>query len=338
MRPATYVLWFGPAGILLIGLVGGAFWLRRRRGASEAASPLSEEEQRRLDAILLEADLLLMTFAVICALLVLAVLAALSRPLLSRAPALPTRGQYDQAVYRDQLQEVERDLARGVLTQDEAGAARLEIQRRLLAADAHGEETKLDRPARSPLLAMVAILFVVLGAGGLYWRLGAPGLADAPFATRPSAPEDPEQSREAADVASHGDIKQAAERLEQKLLKDPSNAIGWILYGRTQSMLGDWNKAADAYKRAIDLDLKSADAFAGYGEMLVMAAWRRSSRGTRCVQFSTSRQMPEAVSRGFIWLWPMPRGAKQARRSMPGWNWPLVCRRARRCVTRSPGE
>jgi cytochrome c-type biogenesis protein CcmH len=56
VRPATYVLWFGPAGILLIGLVGGAFWLRRRRGASEAASPLSEDEQRRLDAILLEAD------------------------------------------------------------------------------------------------------------------------------------------------------------------------------------------------------------------------------------------------------------------------------------------
>src|SRR5580698_9805581 len=165
-----------------------------------------------------------MTFAVICVLLVLAVLAALSRPLLARAPGLPTRGQYDQAVYRDQLQEVDRDLTRGVLTQDEASAARLEIQRRLLAADAHGEETKHDRVVRSPLLAMVAVMFVVLGAGGLYWRLGAPGLADAPFAARPPAPADAEQSREAADVASHGDIKQAAERLEQKLLKDPLNA------------------------------------------------------------------------------------------------------------------
>ena len=57
-------------------------------------------------------------------------------PLVSRAQVFPSRGQYDTAVYRDQLLEVERDVARGVLTPEEAGAARLEIQRRLLAADA----------------------------------------------------------------------------------------------------------------------------------------------------------------------------------------------------------
>jgi len=60
--------------------------------------------------------------------------------------------------------------------------------------------------------------------------------------------------------------------LEQRLLADPSNAGGWVLFARTTSILGDWRKAADAYQRAIDLGQKSSDVYAGYGEMLVMAA------------------------------------------------------------------
>jgi cytochrome c-type biogenesis protein CcmH len=56
VRPATYVLWFGPAGILLVGLLGGALWLRRRTEAAAPVTPLSPDEQARLDAILHGAD------------------------------------------------------------------------------------------------------------------------------------------------------------------------------------------------------------------------------------------------------------------------------------------
>ena len=56
VRPATYVLWFGPAAILLGGLLGGAVWLRRRSVTNEAAVPLSPDERDRLDTILREAD------------------------------------------------------------------------------------------------------------------------------------------------------------------------------------------------------------------------------------------------------------------------------------------
>jgi cytochrome c-type biogenesis protein CcmH len=56
VRPATYVLWFGPAGMLLAGLAGGAVWLRRRPYSTQAAAPLSPDERTRLDAILRETD------------------------------------------------------------------------------------------------------------------------------------------------------------------------------------------------------------------------------------------------------------------------------------------
>jgi cytochrome c-type biogenesis protein CcmH len=56
VKPATYVLWFGPPAILLAGLLGGMVWLRRRSGTAEATMPLSLDERRRLDTILREAD------------------------------------------------------------------------------------------------------------------------------------------------------------------------------------------------------------------------------------------------------------------------------------------
>src|SRR5665213_2177008 len=103
-----------------------------------------------------------MLFTLVCVIMVLAVLAAVSLPLLSGAHVAPSRGQYDRAVYRDQLLEVERDMARGVLSAREADSARLEIQRRLLAVDVAGGPVE-DRRARSPRAAAAAALFMVLG-------------------------------------------------------------------------------------------------------------------------------------------------------------------------------
>ena len=66
------------------------------------------------------------------ALMTLAAIGLLAWPILRRRAAPPAREAYDLAVYRDQLAEVERDLARGVIGAAEAEGARLEIQRRML--------------------------------------------------------------------------------------------------------------------------------------------------------------------------------------------------------------
>jgi cytochrome c-type biogenesis protein CcmH len=234
-----------------------------------------------------------MLFIVLCVALLLAVLAAVGLPLLSGAHVLPSRGQYDRAVYRDQLREVDRDVARGVLNPAEAGAARLEIQRRLLAVDGTGGVGAMPaggmptgttpagaiptggmpvRAMRSPLTAIAAMVFVALGTGGLYLRLGAPGLPDVPFADRPVVQADAAPPVGEPAAAPHNGIREAAALLEQKLAADPSNANGWVLYARAVSMLGEWSKASDAYKHAIDLGRKSGDVMSGYGEMQVMAA------------------------------------------------------------------
>jgi cytochrome c-type biogenesis protein CcmH len=203
-----------------------------------------------------------------CAALLLLALAALTLPLLRRARALPERGQFDRAVYRDQLAELDNDVARGVLSPSEAGPARLEIQRRLLAVQA-GKSGGERAASRSPRLTVAVAVLVSAGAGGLYWQLGAPSLPDTPFSIQPAKAD---EASPHAGPGGHGDFRAAAEKLQKKLAADPNNAEGWELYGHTLSRLGDWQRAADAYRRALDLGRNNAAVYSGYGEMLVLGA------------------------------------------------------------------
>jgi cytochrome c-type biogenesis protein CcmH len=197
------------------------------------------------------------------AVVALVVLALVCLPLLRGSREVADRGQFDRAVYRDQLREVERDLARGVLSPIEADSARLEIQRRLLGS---GDEAphRTPRPGRDPKLAIGIGVLVACGAAGLYLQLGSPSLPDVPFAERTGG--------SAIADAGHVDVKDAAARLAEKLQNDPNNAQGWLLYARTEALLEEWQKAADAYRRAIDLGATAPDVFAAYGETQVLAA------------------------------------------------------------------
>lgn len=55
VQPDTYLLWFGPFGVLALGALGAALYLRRSGTApQQAPAPLSPDERRRLDKLLAE--------------------------------------------------------------------------------------------------------------------------------------------------------------------------------------------------------------------------------------------------------------------------------------------
>jgi cytochrome c-type biogenesis protein CcmH len=56
LLPATYILWFGPGALLVLGFIAVLFWLRSRRVSTSIDAPLDAQEQNRLDALLHEAD------------------------------------------------------------------------------------------------------------------------------------------------------------------------------------------------------------------------------------------------------------------------------------------
>ncbi len=200
------------------------------------------------------------------ALIAMAVIAVASVvvPLIVRARAQPVRGAFDRAVYRDQLKELERDVARGVIDAAAAANARLEIERRLLAADKRDE--RAVETAGSPMLAVVLALGVPMAAAIFYLAIGSPGLADQPRASRTA------EGPSGASPSGHDDFAAGVARLEREVQQNPADAEKWLLLARTEAELGQWQKSVDAYQRVMALTNNQSEFASGYGEMLVLAA------------------------------------------------------------------
>lgn len=189
-------------------------------------------------------------------LLTLVALAALAWPLLRRQGGDADRPEL--AVYKDQLAELERDLARGLIGPDEAAAARREIERRLLRAAAASGPTLASTPLGKALVA-VALLLVPAVAGLTYARLGSPHLPDQPLAARSTLPQ------------QGPDIREMVARLEQRLEREPDSLDGWLLLARSKAALGDPLGGIVAARRAVALAPDSTAALISLAELLTQA-------------------------------------------------------------------
>ena len=203
-------------------------------------------------------------------------LAILLVPLLMRRHAAASRESYNLAVYRDQLAEIDRDAARGLLNAEQAEAAHAEIGRRILALQPGaatplkaiaGEETARDGGAgRGLIVAAVCVLAVPFAAWLLYARLGAPALPDQPFAARAAA------AKAVASGVEHIDLNDAVAKIAAHLKEHPEDLRGWLLLGRTELSLGRYAEVVDAYRHAADLSGHRADIMGDWGEAQVLAA------------------------------------------------------------------
>src|ERR1700694_2447169 len=89
------------------------------------------------------------------------------------------RSGSDIAVYRDQLEEIDRDEAASLIGNVEAGAARVEVSRRLIAASEAAKAAAIvAAPGPSSLYRgatlAAALLVLPLGAAAVYFALGSP--------------------------------------------------------------------------------------------------------------------------------------------------------------------
>ena len=201
------------------------------------------------------------------AILLLVALGFLIWPWVRRAKQRHHRKAHDLAVYRAQLDEVSQDLARGSLSQSEADAAKLEIQRRLLRADAATETGQTAPGLTPPVLFATAILLGLLpiGAVGLYLGLGHPEAA----APRAQQMTQQQRAQVAQQQAQDAEMEQLAERLRKRLESEPNRADGWLLLGRTMMNLGRFGEAVDAFRRLAELTPDDPEAHAYLGEAYV---------------------------------------------------------------------
>lgn len=220
--------------------------------------------------------------------IVAAVIATLviARPLLRGEDRAAPRAAHDAQVFRDQLQELERDVARGVVSPEDAETTKLEISRRLLAADAESRSgVGAGSAPKSASFGLAALLMIAapLGAAWLYTNHGAPGAEDQPFASRgdtirPGQEEAEQMMAGRALPPSTGadaeEFEQLVVQLEARLAEAPDDEQGLFLYARSLMNLGRFDEAWPQFARLIELrDGKTdADIYAGLAEGMILAA------------------------------------------------------------------
>src|SRR3954471_2492021 len=198
-----------------------------------------------------------LVFAVMTAAAVFAVLWPLAR-------GRDAQSGSELEVYRDQLDEIERDRATGLIGEAEAQAARVEVSRRLIAA-ADAAEFSRPGPAGSPLrrrrvMAAAALLLVPAGAIVLYLALGSPQMPGQPLQARLRALHD---DRSIASLVT---------QVEAHLAQNPNDARGYAVLAPVYLELGRLDDAVNARHRVLALAGETADRQADLGEALTAAA------------------------------------------------------------------
>ena len=230
-----------------------------------------------------------MLFWVVISLACLVSIAILLRALTrGRGDAVPSAA-YDMQVYRDQLGEVERDLARGVIEISEAERLRNEVSRRILAADTVlAEETwnRTDRRGKNRILVPVMALAIPGASLGLYAQFGAPGYSDQGLADRLEHARESYENRPSQAQAERAmppglpepDISEAyknlIERLRNTVAGRPDDIEGHRLLAHEEARLGNHKAAYTAQEAVLRLsgtDI-SADDFVLMATMMVLAA------------------------------------------------------------------
>lgn len=157
------------------------------------------------------------------------------------------------AIYKDQLSELDRDVAAGVVGADEAEAQRIEISRRLLAA---GREVTTAQTV-SRRFPKLLVLVVPLLAIGLYYQLGNYSLPDVPRQQRLAAAE------------NTNDWEALIARVEQQLEKNPGDIEGWQLLVPNYLSMGRYQDAVRAMGHIAKIKGPSAELYANMVEALV---------------------------------------------------------------------
>lgn len=170
----------------------------------------------------------------------------------------------DVKFYQEQLDEVEKDLERGVLSEDQAGSVRIEISRRLLAANATSGPSGTSANEPRILFSFGICGFIGIAAAGLYAGLGTFGAPDLPVAERISSLAEARLSRpsqlEAEEIAipqkpqpqatSQEHLSMVAQ-LRVVVSERPNDLEGLRLLARQEALIGNYVLARENLERLV---------------------------------------------------------------------------------------
>ena len=194
-------------------------------------------------------------FVLAAAILVAVTLVVLLRPWNRKPkPAAGSTSDINSGIYRDQLAELDRDLAAGTLSTEDHAQARAELQRRLLD-DVSATDAPTTAAGGMKHTALLLAVTLPLAAAGLYAWLGTPAALD-PLAR--AAPTQQNVEKMVADLAA---------RMEKN--PDPR---GFVVLARSYRAMGRLPEAEAAFERIGPALQENATLMAEYADVLASRA------------------------------------------------------------------
>jgi len=163
------------------------------------------------------------------------------------------------AILRDQMAELERDVASGSIGREQYGVARRELEQRVIE---ESRAVPAPKSASAPIAggAKIAIAFAVvlpIAAAAIYFGLGN----RVAFDPAAQSAQDP-----AAHELSGEQVNEMVAKLAARLEKEPDNAEGWVVLARSYYALGRMAQAVDAFDHAARLVPDDAQLLADYAD------------------------------------------------------------------------
>ncbi|MCC5611692.1 c-type cytochrome biogenesis protein CcmI [Nostoc sp. CHAB 5834] len=171
-------------------------------------------------------------------------------------------------ILKDQLAELDTQVASGAMSESDAGRLRIEIERRMLSEAGGAEPEARPLGDRTTLRLALGLAAVVAISGTLlYAFMGNPGVPGASRQAALSPVSDP-------GAATHpgGDVTAMIAQLETAVQRNDRDVESWRLLGWSYFQTGRFDEAAQAYGRAAALDPRDANHPSSQGEALVQAA------------------------------------------------------------------
>ncbi|MEP4194122.1 MAG: c-type cytochrome biogenesis protein CcmI [Aliishimia sp.] len=199
---------------------------------------------------------------------------------------------FDLKVYRDQLGEVDRDLARGIVNEEDAERARTEISRRILSADSAIQSAQVKDATETDrgTIAIATLVGAILlgGSGYLYSTLGAPGYGDLSLKDRIAQAEilradRPDQAQAETGLTQadlppvsepSADYVALVEQLREVVANRPDDLRGLRLLTVSERNMGNFSAASEAFEHYVTLrgDEAQPQEFADLADIMVLAA------------------------------------------------------------------
>ena len=201
-------------------------------------------------------------FALLAAGLILLALLFIVPPILSQRTDNETldENQVNLALFHQQLEELNADLAAGALDQDQYAVARRDLEKGLLLDTNDGAvllgTAKSGRWA-APLLAVLVPALAI----GLYLQVG-----DYRAITPPTG---------SAMAQAHGEVPSLevlVARLAERMQSHPEDLQGWMMLGRSYLAIDQKEQAVVAYAQAFRLAPREPEVLLAYAQALAQVA------------------------------------------------------------------